>query len=106
MARDKKISEIRQTNKWEEFIPDKIFVNKKRVELLKLKAKEGYPLPLVEVIKTGEKLEIIGDQDSFFASKELKIPVNYYESFRAENNQAKRQRRLLITNLELMELIT
>lgn len=44
-------------------------------------------LPLVEVKEEGNKLRIIGDQDSFMAAELLGIPVRFYKSIRSAENQ-------------------
>ena len=71
--KDKKLSGIYESKDYDKFVEDLWYVSGTRVELLKMKLEKGELLPLVEVEKRDdEQLEIIGDQDAFYVSKELK----------------------------------
>lgn len=104
--KDKKLSGIYESKDYDKFVEDLWYVSGTRVELLKMKLEKGELLPLVEVEKRDdEQLEIIGDQDAFYVSKELKLPVRYYFSYRDENSRYKQRHNVLPTNTELQELI-
>lgn len=104
--KDKKLSGIYESKDYDKFVEDLWYVSGTRVELLKMKLEKGELLPLVEVEKRDdEQLEIIGDQDSFYVSKELRLPVRYYFSYRDENSRYKQRHKVLPTNTELQELI-
>lgn len=104
--KDKKLSGIYESKDYDKFVEDLWYVSGTRVELLKMKLEKGELLPLVEVEKRDdEQLEIIGDQDSFYVSKELRLPVRYYFSYRDENSRYKQRHNVLPTNTELQELI-
>lgn len=104
--KDKRLSGIYESKDYDKFVEDLWYVSGTRVELLKMKLEKGELLPLVEVEKRDdEQLEIIGDQDSFYVSKELRLPVRYYFSYRDENSRYKQRHKVLPTNTELQELI-
>lgn len=104
--KDKRLSGIYESKDYDKFVEDLWYVSETRVELLKMKLEKGELLPLVEVEKRDdEQLEIIGDQDSFYVSKELRLPVRYYFSYRDENSRYKQRHKVLPTNTELQELI-
>lgn len=104
--KDRKLSGIYESKDYDKFVEDLWYVSGTRVELLKMKLEKGELLPLVEVEKRDdEQLEIIGDQDSFYVSKELRLPVRYYFSYRDENSRYKQRHKVLPTNTELQELI-
>lgn len=106
MNKDIKLSTIYETRDLDKFVPSTYCMNGARIQYLKMKAEEGeYLLPMLEVTKTeGEKLEIWNDQDSYFASKKLGIPVKYFYSYRPRNQLVKTKKHLMISEDEINQL--
>lgn len=80
----KEVSRIYQTTDYSKFIVNAEFYNNARINFLRYKTliKNG-KLPLVIVRKVDSKLEIVSEQDSFYAAKQMGLPIYYYEAYQS-----------------------
>ena len=104
---NKLIGKIYETTDYSRFITDSLYRNVTRIQYLKMEADgEDKQLPLIEVntTETG-KLEILNDQDAFYAAMQLKLPVRYYQSFVAPNKRRKRLHHFFMNDVGINSLI-
>lgn len=107
MENNKLIGKIYETTDYSKFITDSLYRNVTRIQYLKMEADgEDKQLPLIEVntTETG-KLEILNDQDAFYAAMQLKLPVRYYQSFVAPNKRRKRLHHFFMNDVGIISLI-
>lgn len=80
----KEVSKIYQTTDYSKFIVNAEFYNNARINFLMYKTLiKNEKLPLVIVRKVDSKLEIVSEQDSFYAAKQMGLPIYYYEAYQS-----------------------
>ena len=78
------VSKIYKTTDYSKFIANSAYYNPTRINFLLYKnVTRGEKLPLVVVRKVEDKLEIVAEQDAFYAAQQLGLPVYYYEAFQS-----------------------
>lgn len=101
------VAEIKKTTDYEKFQPEPLYMNSTRINyLLSRVYKDHKSLPLIEVKKVGDKLEVINDQDSFYAAQHAKLPIYYYETFRKGEVKPLGKKHLFPTDEKIDNVIT
>ncbi|EEJ72609.1 hypothetical protein [Lactobacillus ultunensis] len=78
----KEVSRIYKTTDYSKFVVSAELYNDTRINFLMYKTLIKHEkLPLVIVRKVDSKLEIVSEQDSFYAAKQMGLPVYYYEAY-------------------------
>lgn len=78
------VSRIYKTTDYSQFIANAAYYNPTRINFLLYKnLTRNEKLPLVVVRKVEDKLEIVAEQDAFYAAQQLGLPIYYYEAFQS-----------------------
>lgn len=101
------VTEIKKTTDYKKFQPEPKDINSSRINyLLSRVYKNHISLPLIEVKTVDDKLEVINDQDSFYAAQHAKSPIYYYETFRKGDVKPLGKKHLFPTYEEMDNLIS
>lgn len=113
MESDTNLSVIKETRDYSKFIPNRELKNSKRVKYLTWRKIYYFqPLPIIEVRRKGDKFEVVGDMDSYYAAVMSNSEICYYESFNTDTVAYKRTLQLsedeidwMVTTMQLYEAL-